>query len=150
MAPLRQMADAAKGDAYLFRPETAIRIRFGTNDPTPWPPELPAGENPPPGAVIDYVLTAAEPDLKLEILNAAGKVLRTYSAHDPVMMPDPATDPVAYNKLCQETPSAPDCGLPLYWPGPPIRLGVGAGMHRLQLGYALRRGAGHAWFARRS
>ena len=36
--------------AYLFKPATAVRVRFGTNDPTPWPPELPAGENPPPGA----------------------------------------------------------------------------------------------------
>ena len=33
--------------------------------------------------------------------------------------PDPATDPVAYNKICQQTPTAPDCGLPLYWPAPP-------------------------------
>ena len=34
----------------------AVRVRFGVNDPTPWPPELPAGENPPPGALIDYYL----------------------------------------------------------------------------------------------
>jgi hypothetical protein len=28
------------------------------NPPTPWPPEVPAGENPPPGAILDYYLAA--------------------------------------------------------------------------------------------
>ena len=32
----------------LFKPAIGIRVRFGMNDPTPWPPEVPAGENPPP------------------------------------------------------------------------------------------------------
>ncbi len=50
VTPLRQMAAAkAAADAYLFKPVTAVRVRFGTNDPTPWPPEVAAGENPPPG-----------------------------------------------------------------------------------------------------
>jgi photosystem II stability/assembly factor-like uncharacterized protein len=41
VTPLRQAAEAAAAtSAYLFKPETGIRIRFGTNDPTPWPPEL--------------------------------------------------------------------------------------------------------------
>jgi len=47
-----------------------------------------------------------------------------------VRSPDPATDPAAYDKLCQETPGAPDCGLPLYWPAPPQVLKTSAGMHR--------------------
>ncbi len=131
VTPLRQAADAAAAsDAYLFKPATGIRIRFGTNDPTPWPPELPAGENPPPGAMVDYYLPVAAGEVKLEFLNAQGKVIRTYSSNDPVRNPDPATDPVAYNKLCQQTPSAPDCGLPLYWPAPPQILKTTAGMHR--------------------
>jgi hypothetical protein len=37
---------------------------------------------------------------------------------------------VAYNKLCQQTPNAPDCALPLYWPAPPQVLKASAGMHR--------------------
>ena len=44
--------------------------------------------------------------------------------------PDPATDPVAYNKVCQQNPGAPDCGLPLYWPAPPVVLSAKAGAHR--------------------
>jgi photosystem II stability/assembly factor-like uncharacterized protein len=130
VTPLRQAAEAAAAsDAYLFKPATAIRIRFGTNDPTPWPPEWPAGENPPPGAVIDYYLPGAASEVKLEILSQ-GKVIRTYSSNDPVMNPHPGIDPVAYDKLCRQTPSAPDCALPLYWPARPQVLRNIAGMHR--------------------
>ena len=132
VTPLRQAAEAAAAsNAYLFKPATAIRIRFGTNDPTPWPPELPAGENPPPGALVDYYLPAdATGEVKLEVLNSAGKVIRKYSSEDRVRHPDPATDPEAYTKLCQQTPTAPDCNLPLYWPAPPEVLKNTAGMHR--------------------
>jgi photosystem II stability/assembly factor-like uncharacterized protein len=131
VTPLRQAADAAAASkAYLFKPATGIRIRFATNDPTPWPPEVPAGENPPPGAIVNYYLPSSAADVKLEFLDSAGKIVRTYSSTDPVRKPDPATDPVAYNKLCQQTPNAPDCGLPLYWPAPPQILKTSAGMHR--------------------
>ena len=131
VTPLRQAADAAAAsNAYLFKPATGIRIRFGTNDPTPWPPELPAGENPPAGAVVDYYLASAASEVKLEFLDKQGMVLRTYSSKDAVRSPDPALDPVAYNKLCQQTPNAPDCALPLYWPAPPQILKTTAGMHR--------------------
>jgi len=136
VTPLRQAAAIraaqAEGAAYLVKPVTAVRVRFGMNDPTPWPPEVPAGENPPPGAILDYFLASdASGPVKIEVLDAAGHVVRTYSSTDPVRSPDPATDPVAYNKLCQETPSAPDCGLPLYWPAPPMVVSARAGMHRV-------------------
>src|SRR3982750_4230075 len=62
VTPLRQTAAiraaAPPGAADLGKPAPAIRVRFGMNDPTPWPPEVPAGENPPPGGIIDYVLGA--------------------------------------------------------------------------------------------
>jgi photosystem II stability/assembly factor-like uncharacterized protein len=131
VTPLRQAAEAAAASsAFLFKPATGVRIRFGTNDPTPWPPELPAGENPPPGAIVDYYLPSSAGDVKLEFLNATGKVIRTYSSTDKVMSPDPATDPVAYNKICQQDPTAADCSLPLYWPAPQQILKASAGMHR--------------------
>src|SRR5579863_6356374 len=131
VTPLRQAAEAAAvSDAYLFKPEAGIRIRFGTNDPTPWPPELLAGENPPNGAIVDYYLPSAASEVKMEFLDGQGKVIRTYSSADPVRNPDPATDPAAYNKLCQQNPTAPDCALPLYWPAPPDVLHTSAGMHR--------------------
>jgi hypothetical protein len=131
ITPLRQAAEAAAAsNAYLFKPETAIRIRFGTNDPTPWPPELPAGENPPAGAIVDYYLPVGAAEVKLQFLNSQGRVIRTYSSTDPVRNPDPATDSTAYNRLCQETPGASDCSLPLYWPAPPDILENSPGMHR--------------------
>jgi hypothetical protein len=132
VTPLRQMAEAeAAHDAYLFRPQTAVRVRFGTNDPTPWPPELPAGENPPPGGLIDYYLAAdASGAVTLEILDGAGKVVRSYSSDDSVVTPDPALDPAAYDKVCHADPRATYCSLPFYWPAPQIRLSTRAGMHR--------------------
>jgi photosystem II stability/assembly factor-like uncharacterized protein len=135
VTPLRQAAEARAANgartAYLFKPATAVRVRFGTNDPTPWPPELPAGENPLPGGIIDYSLASnATAPVKLEILDAAGKVVRHYSSADPVLTPHPAIDSAAYNRVCQRNPRARDCGLPLYWPAPPILLSSRAGFHR--------------------
>ena len=131
VTPLRQAAEAAAASsAFLFKPATGIRIRFGTNDPTPWPPEMLAGENPPPGAIVNYYLPSSASEVKLEFLNTQGKVIRTYSSTDKVMNPDPATDPVAYNKICQQNPTAADCSLPLYWPAPQQILKTSAGMHR--------------------
>ena len=135
VTPLRQAAAiraaGAAGKAYLVRPAPAVRVRFGMNDPTPWPPEVAAGQNPPPGAILDYYLASdSSSPVTLEILDQAGKTIRTYSSGDPVRTPDPATDPEAYNKVCQQTPGAPDCGLPLYWPAPAMTISTRAGMHR--------------------
>ena len=135
LTPLRQhaalVAAQAAGTPYLVKPATAVRVRFGTNDPTPWPPELPAGENPPAGAVLDYYLPAdAAGPVTLDILDGAGKVVRAYASDDPVLRPDPALDPAAYDAICRRNPGATDCTLPLYWPGPEQRLSAEAGMHR--------------------
>ena len=130
LTPLRHLAAGGRGD-YLVEPQTAVRVRVGTNEPTPWPPELPAGENPPAGAIIDYALaTDAAGPIKLEIVEASGKVIRTYSSDDPVLDPDPARDPASYDRVCQKNPGAPDCSLPLYWPAPQERISTRAGLHR--------------------
>ncbi|MFI5235145.1 MAG: WD40/YVTN/BNR-like repeat-containing protein, partial [Gemmatimonadales bacterium] len=101
LTPLRQEAAArAARTAYLFKPAPAVRVRFGTNDPTPWPPEVAAGENPPPGGILDYYLAADAPGpVSLEILDPAGAVVRSYSSDDSVLVPDPALDPDAYDKI---------------------------------------------------
>src|SRR6185503_12105158 len=114
VTPLRDAAAiraaAAARTAYLVKPATAVRVRFGMNPPTPWPIEVPAGENPPPGAILNYYLGAdATGPVTLEILGAGGRVVRTYSSTDPVQTPNAASDPVDYNKICQETPNAADC-----------------------------------------
>jgi hypothetical protein len=106
-------------------------VRFGVNEPTPWPPELPAGESAPPGALIDYYLAKdASGPVKLEILDAGGKVLRTYSSTEPVFDPDPGKNMAAYDEVCKKTPTAAYCGLPLYWPAPQFIVSTRAGMHR--------------------
>ena len=132
VTPLRQHAQAlAAANAYLFKPETGIRIRFATNDPTPWPPELPAGQNPPPGPILDYYLPqAAQGPVTVEILRGT-KVVRHYSSADNPTGPTPAENMAAYNELCKQDPTLPDCGLPLYWPAPPMRIMTTAGEHRI-------------------
>lgn len=132
VTPLRQVAAArAATAAYLFKPMTALRVRFGTNDPTPWPPELLAGENPPPGGLIDYYLPVAAPGrITLDILDAGGAVVRSYASDDSMLAPDPGRDPDEYDKVCQEHDQTPDCDVPLYWPAPQMVLATTAGMHR--------------------
>ena len=136
VTPLRQAAAVktaqVAGAAYLVEPATAVRVRFGTYEPTPLPPEVPAGENPPPGGIVDYYLPAdvAGP-VTLDILDGAGKVIRTYSSTDPVLRPDPALDPAAYDQICRQKPTATYCGLPLYWPAPAMTISTRAGMHRV-------------------
>jgi len=135
VTPLRQAAAAkaalAKNEPYLFKPSPAVRVRFATNDPTPWPPELPAGESAPPGALVDYYLPRdAAGEVKLEILDVGGKVVRTYSSKETVFNPDPGTDMAAYDAICRKTPTAAYCGLPLYWPAPQFIISTKAGMHR--------------------
>jgi hypothetical protein len=132
LTPLRQIAEARAADvAYLFKPATALRVRFGMNDPTEWPPEVPHGENPPPGGIIDYYLAAdAQGPVTLEILDGGGMVIRSLSSDDPRLEPDPALDPEGYDRICQQNPDAPNCRQPLYWPAPQMLLSTKKGMHR--------------------
>ena len=46
------------------------------NTDTPLPPDEPAGQNPPDGALLNYVLRAPAKLLTLEILDKAGQVVR--------------------------------------------------------------------------
>ncbi len=92
---------------------------------------MPAGENPPPGAILDYFLGAdASAPVTLEILDAAGKLVRSYTSRDTLRNPDPARDPEAYDAMCRRTGGGGDCGLPLYWPAPSTAVSTKAGMHR--------------------
>ncbi len=88
IAPLRQMnAETAAADAHLFRPSSAYRVRWNTNTDTPLPPDEPAGENPPDGAILYYNLKSAAPSVvTLEIFDSAKKLVRRYSSDD---KPDP-------------------------------------------------------------
>jgi photosystem II stability/assembly factor-like uncharacterized protein len=59
ITPLRQAFDVEKDKAFwLYHPAAAYRIDNDSFAGTPLPPEEPTGENPPAGAIIDYLLCA--------------------------------------------------------------------------------------------
>jgi len=60
---------------FLFTPAFAYRVHYS---PSGGRPDVP--EYPPAGARIDYYLGAPSSDVKLEILDAAGAVVRTYTS----------------------------------------------------------------------
>jgi len=114
ITPLRQIARDSRQSAVLFKPQVAYRVRQNTNTDTPIPPDEAAGVNPPDGAIVDYMLAAdAGGRVTLEILDAAGRLVRRYASDDPIERVDPATAPV-----------------PVYWYRPPQTLSAAAGMHR--------------------
>ncbi len=114
ITPLRQLQDSVvKSSAFLFKPQTAIRVRWNMNTDTPLPPDVPAGENPPDGAVIDYYLgTATSGPVTLEVKDSSGQIVRRYSSDDAVTAPDSSLN------------------IPLYWIRPPEKLANGPGLHR--------------------
>jgi photosystem II stability/assembly factor-like uncharacterized protein len=116
ITPLRQFnSEVANAPAHLFKPQLTYRVRRNNNPDTPLPPEEPAGQNPPDGAMIDYSLKAAPSGpVTLEIVDASsGKVVRHFSSAD---KPEPV-DPKELN-------------VPMYWVRPARTLSAAPGMHR--------------------
>jgi len=119
ITPLRQVTEqTAAAPAFLFRPGIAYRVRRNVNTDTPLPPEEPAGKNPPDGAILDYNLqsTASAP-VKLQILDANGKIVRSFSSTD---KPEAAREQLGR-----------ELNVPLYWIRPPQILSAAAGAHRM-------------------
>ena len=54
----RSTPKVAAAPAFLFKPQTAIRVRWNMNTDTPLPPDEPASKNPPDGAILNYYLGA--------------------------------------------------------------------------------------------
>jgi hypothetical protein len=117
ITPLRQLAEVkADSDAYLFKSAPAYRVRRSTNPDTPIPPDEPAGQNPPDGAILDYFLAQAPSGpVTLEITDAKGSLVRRYSSAD---KPE-----VSQAELGKQY-------IPLYWIRMPKILSTSAGMHR--------------------
>ena len=80
VSPLRQAAASiASEDAHLFTPRTAFRTREGHFNPRRYP----VGENPPSGALLYYYLKDAPKEVaKLELVDADGKVIRSFSSEE--------------------------------------------------------------------
>jgi hypothetical protein len=98
----------------LIRPQVATRVRYSQWSDTPLPPDEPAGENPPDGAIIDYVIGTAgagSQPVTLEILDGT-TVVRRYASTDTAIAPA-------------------DIGnVPRYWIRPTQVLSAAPGMHR--------------------
>src|SRR5213083_618745 len=80
ITPLRQLnAQPAQADVILYQPQTALRLHY----PEEFDKRQPVGDNPPPGAIIDYYFKAApKEEVSLEILDASGKVVRRLSSKE--------------------------------------------------------------------
>lgn len=114
ITPLRQLEPKVlSSEAFLFQPQTAIRVRWSMNTDTPLPPDYTAAENPPDGAVIDYYLgSAITGPVTLEIKDSGGKIVRKYSSAEKPDLINPRLD------------------IPEYWVRPPQTLSAAPGMHR--------------------
>jgi len=115
IAPLREVSAEFADSAHLFAPAETYRVQRDTNTDTPIPPDEPMAPNPPDGAIIDYYLPSAASAVKVDILDAQSKVVRSFSNTD---QPD-ITDQELQKQL-----------IPLYWVRPNRRLSTEAGMHR--------------------
>lgn len=114
ISPLRQLTpEIASEPAHLFKPGDAIRVRRNINTDTPLMPEMPHGDNPPDGAVIDYTLASPASVVTLDVLDATGSLVRHYS-NQPI---PPVNEP---------TPPVPDMWI--YVPKP---LPTQSGAHRI-------------------
>lgn len=114
ITPLRQLTEQVTSSAaVLFKPELTYRVRWNTNTDTPLPPDFPAGQNPPDGAMIDYYLgSAASSPVTLEVRDSAGKVVRRWSSEEKPRL------------------ISPDLSIPTCWVRPPEALSDAPGMHR--------------------
>jgi photosystem II stability/assembly factor-like uncharacterized protein len=132
VTPLRQMtAEIAQGNAFLFKPATAYRVRPGSDEGSPVPLDEPHADNPSDGAVLDYYLKGAGASMQLEISDAHGAVVRRFSSDDVL----PKTKPE-------------ELEFPAFWVNEPQPVSAQAGMHRFvwDLHYAFPDGAHSSLF----
>ena len=116
IAPLREIADlvaAAEPTPHLFAPPDAYRVRWNMFTDTPLPPEEPAGQNPPDGAIIDCLLPGPAMKVTLQVVDSEGELIRSFSSDDEPEVVDPSALPH-----------------PTYWIRPHQSLATGAGHHR--------------------
>jgi photosystem II stability/assembly factor-like uncharacterized protein len=85
ISPLRQIdATVMSADAYLFKPADAVNYLQGGDNGTPVQKDEPQADNPASGAAIDYYLKSdATAPVTLEIIDASGTTLRTFSSDAP-------------------------------------------------------------------
>lgn len=109
LSPLRQYSDeVAQKDVFLYKPAVAYRIQAGASGERHTSKRT--GQNPPAGAVFYYYLKdAPKPDqeAKIDILDASGKVIRTYSSKETA----PLDEPLDPDDKTPEKEIKPEAGL---------------------------------------
>ena len=80
LTPIRQLnKQSLTADVILYQPQTGLRLHY----PTEFDRRQPVGDNPPPGAIINYYFkTAPKDEVSLDILDTAGKVVRHLSSKE--------------------------------------------------------------------
>ena len=138
ISPLRQLDDTvALADAYLFKPADAIDVDQGDDNGTPYQKDEPRSENPADGAYLHYYLkTDAVGPVTLEILDAKGTSLHTYSSEAPAAGARPAR------------PGIPNTTA--LWRPEPKAFSAAAGMHRVSWRPNTGRPAGFGSFGARA
>jgi len=115
ITPLRQLTQqVSDSQAHLFAPQVTYRVRRNNNTDTPLPPEIPAGQNPPDGVMIDYCLKSPAQTVVLEVSDSSGKLVRRFASDD-------KPEPVDAKKL----------NVPTYWIRPESSVSTQPGMHRV-------------------
>jgi photosystem II stability/assembly factor-like uncharacterized protein len=72
-------ANSANAEAILYKPTAALRLHL----PDQVERRGPVGDNPPPGAIINYYFKSApKGEVKIEIMDASGKVIRSLSSKE--------------------------------------------------------------------
>ena len=114
LTPLRQIDEQGREvERVLYQPATAIRLRNDMNQDTPMPPEMPAGDNPPTGAILDYYFkTAAQARVTIAIYDQRGELVRELSSKPERVQEEPPPE------------------VPNYWLYHPTPLPKNAGMNR--------------------
>ncbi len=108
IALLRDLAVDSSGAARLFPPTVAMRVRPTGFTGTPMPKDEPMAANPPPGAVVDYVLDSDQV-VVLSIVDAAGTQVRSVSSADPPKPPELGKIEIAPEWLAADKP--PETGV---------------------------------------
>ncbi|HMD74834.1 MAG TPA: hypothetical protein VKG05_13315 [Steroidobacteraceae bacterium] len=114
ITPLRQAAQRVRSrTAFLYRPQVTVRVDNDAFPGTPIPPEEPAADNPPNGALLDYYLPVNAQSVALRVVDSRRNLIRRLgSVQEPVMQRVPL--PIADR-----------------WFPKPQRLDTSAGMHRV-------------------
>jgi photosystem II stability/assembly factor-like uncharacterized protein len=112
ITPLRQMYNQLLNQpAILFKPQNTYRVRWSMYPDTPVPPDEPAGQNPPDGAIINYYLGSNATNVQLDILDSKGNLIHKYASTDTMY-------------------TIPPNNVPSYWIRPQQILSANAGAHR--------------------